>query len=59
MQSPFALLCVLYRGISMVEDASEDGRTVEAWHAEPRDGTIAANERGGPSVADQAVILDG
>jgi hypothetical protein len=41
-----------------VEDGSEHARGVEAREAEPVDGAVAADERGGLRVADQPVVLD-
>src|SRR5690606_31356374 len=42
----------------VVEDPSEEGRTVEPRNAEPGDRAIATNQRGSGTVANQSEILD-
>ena len=39
-----------------VEDRGEDGRGVESWETAPIDRAVAADERAGLEVADQAVV---
>ena len=40
------------------DEPSEDGVGVEAGRAEPVDGPVAGDQRGGAGVAEQAVVLD-
>ena len=42
-----------------IEKSGEQGRAVETWPAQPIDGSIARDEGGGTTVADDSVISDG
>src|SRR6185436_11477052 len=42
----------------LVEYGPEDRRAVEPGPAEPVDRAVAADQRGGPTIADQRVVLD-
>ena len=55
------LACGLDRPVAVfgvAEERREDGAGVESRHAEPVDGTVSADQRGGLEIADEPVILD-
>ncbi len=41
-----------------VEESGEEGRAIEPGPAEPVDGSIARDEGGGTTVADDSVVVD-